>query len=112
MAGTKTSSPSRKDLLASIDIPTFLAAIADPAAHGSAVLLLNIFEQVLTEFQALTEEVQLLRDEVNRLKGEQGKPTLKPKKADAKISIVQPSGSDSTESGTNHSSGSEHQTPK
>jgi Transposase IS66 family len=44
------------------------------------ITLMNLVENQQTKLQEQAEEIQRLRDEVNRLKGEQGKPTLKPKK--------------------------------
>ena len=42
--------------------------------------LLNLVEVLSQENQELKRQNQTLRDEINRLKGEQGKPTIKPKK--------------------------------
>jgi len=52
------------------------ATTGDGAVLGE---LLNLIEQVVTENRAQRDELQRLRDEINRLKGEQGKPTFKPK---------------------------------
>ncbi len=52
------------------------------ATTGDGALLrdlLNLLEQLIAENQSQREELQRLRDENNRLKGEQGKPTFKPK---------------------------------
>jgi transposase IS66 family protein len=51
------------------------------AGDGSLLReLLNLLEQLVTENQAQRDQLQRLQDEINRLKGEQGKPTFKPKK--------------------------------
>jgi len=42
--------------------------------------LLNLVETFRQESQELKRQIQVLRDEINRLKGEQGKPTIRPKK--------------------------------
>jgi hypothetical protein len=42
--------------------------------------LLKLVEVLSQENQELKRQNQTLRDEINRLKGEQGKPTIKPKK--------------------------------
>jgi len=42
--------------------------------------LLNLVESLNRENQELKRQLQELRDEINRLKGEQGKPTIRPKK--------------------------------
>jgi hypothetical protein len=60
--------------------------------------LLNLIEQLIAENQAQREELQRLRDEINRLKGEQGKPTFRPKRP--------------APGGTNYSSEQERQQPK
>lgn len=52
-----------------------LSAITDPAAR-------RIIEAQAAEIALLKEMVQQLRDEVARLKGEQGKPTFRPRRAD------------------------------
>ncbi len=41
--------------------------------------VLNLVETLVAEVQTLGAENQQLRDEINRLKGEQGRPTFKPK---------------------------------
>jgi hypothetical protein len=71
------SDGSRMDLslLTSIELET----IGDPGARAAIRGLLNLVEELVAEHRALREEVQRLRDENARLKGEQGKPTFKPK---------------------------------
>ena len=44
--------------------------------------LLNIIEDLRAEVKQVREENQRLRDEINRLKGEQGKPDIKPLRAE------------------------------
>jgi hypothetical protein len=71
------------------------------ASAGDRVVLrdlLNLVERLVTENQAQREELQRLRDEINRLKGEQAKPSFKPKGP--------PPG------GTNYSSEQERRQPK
>jgi hypothetical protein len=46
--------------------------------------LLNLVESLNRENQELKRQLQELRDEINRLKGEQGKPTIRPKKGSSK----------------------------
>jgi predicted nucleic acid-binding Zn-ribbon protein len=46
--------------------------------------LLNLIESLNRENQELKRQLQQLRDEINRLKGEQGKPTIRPKKGSPK----------------------------
>ncbi len=46
--------------------------------------LLNLVESLNQENQELKRQLQELRDEINRLKGEQGRPTIRPKKSPPK----------------------------
>lgn len=57
--------------------------IKDPATQVIVIKLLNIIETQHKDIQELKAENQRLRDENNRLNGEQGKPTIRPKKQDA-----------------------------
>jgi hypothetical protein len=57
-----------------------LKSIQDPAAKQAIQLLANLYEQALTDNDALRAENQRLKDEIHRLKGEQGKPNIKPNK--------------------------------
>ena len=57
-----------------------LNRIQDPEVRRVVLLLANLYEQALTENDALRAEIQRLKDEINRLKGEQGKPDVKPNK--------------------------------
>lgn len=50
-------------------------------ARSAIIMLLNLIEELKQDNQALREENQRLRDENNRLKGEQGKPDIKPNRA-------------------------------
>jgi hypothetical protein len=56
-----------------------LSGIQDEGVRQCLVLLLNLVEELEQDNHRLREENQQLRDEVNRLKGEQGKPTIKPR---------------------------------
>jgi len=57
-----------------------LNRIKDPETRRVVQLLANLYEQALTDIDALRVENQRLKDENNRLKGEQGKPNVKPSK--------------------------------
>jgi hypothetical protein len=57
------------------------SSIPDPGARHAISELLNLVETLTAQHRADQEEIQRLRDEVNRLKGEQRKPTFKPKVA-------------------------------
>ncbi len=59
-----------------------LSTITDPAARRIIDVLVQIIEAQAAEIALLKETVQQLRDEVARLKGEQGKPTIRPRPAD------------------------------
>ena len=61
-----------------------LNGIRDGRARELVQGLLNLLEDVMGDLRAAQAEIQRLRDEVNRLKGEQGKPTIKPKKPERK----------------------------
>jgi len=51
------------------------------------MLLLNVVEAMQKIITEQIEQIQLLKDEINCLKGEQGKPTFKPKKEVKDINI-------------------------
>ncbi len=53
------------------------------------ITLMNLVENLSTKVQEQAEEIQRLRDEVNWLKGEQGKPSIKPKKPAPALSSEQ-----------------------
>jgi hypothetical protein len=53
--------------------------IEDEGLRHVFITLMNLVENLTTKVQEQAEEIQRLRDENNRLKGEQGKPTIKPK---------------------------------
>jgi hypothetical protein len=57
-----------------------LSQIADEPTRALVRQLLNLIETVTSDLRTAQAENQRLRDEINRLKGEQGKPTLKPKR--------------------------------
>jgi hypothetical protein len=54
-------------------------SIEDEGLRQVFITLMNLVESLSAKVQEQAEEIQRLRDEVNRLKGEQGKPTIKPK---------------------------------
>jgi hypothetical protein len=56
-----------------------LSGIQDERARQLIFRLLNLLEDVTADLRDAQAEIQRLRDEINRLKGEQGKPTFKPK---------------------------------
>lgn len=58
-----------------------LNRMTDSEARRVADLLVQIIEAQAAEIATLKETVQQLRDEVARLKGEQGKPTIRPRPA-------------------------------
>ena len=58
-----------------------LNRITDSEARRVVDLLVQIIEAQAAEIATLKETVQQLRDEVARLKGEQGKPTIRPRPA-------------------------------
>jgi len=58
-----------------------LSAITNPAARRSIDVLVQIIEAQAAEIALLKETNQQLHDEVARLKGEQGKPTIRPRPA-------------------------------
>jgi hypothetical protein len=60
-----------------------LSHISDERTRDLVRQLLNLIETVTTDLRAAQTENQRLRDEINRLKGEQGKPTIKPKRLPA-----------------------------
>src|SRR4028119_2443503 len=60
-----------------------LSHISDERTRDLVRQLLNLIETVTTDLRAAQTENQRLRDEINRLKGEQGKPTIKPKRPPA-----------------------------
>jgi hypothetical protein len=53
--------------------------IEDEGLRQVFIALMNLVETLSAKVQEQAEEIQRLRDENNRLKGEQGKPTIKPK---------------------------------
>jgi len=53
--------------------------LSEPELRAGLRAVLNLVETLLAELAALRDENQRLRDELNRLKGEQAKPTFKPK---------------------------------
>ncbi len=61
-------------------------SLPDNGVQDKIMLLINIVEQLAQENQELKETVRLLKDENNRLKGEQGRPTIRPKKQAGDIS--------------------------
>jgi hypothetical protein len=61
-------------------------SLPDKGVQDKIMLLINIVEQLAQENQELKETVRLLNDEINRLKGEQGRPTIRPKKQEGDIS--------------------------
>ena len=54
--------------------------ILDPEVRNVVQTLANLFEQSLTDMDALKVENHQLKDQLNRLLGEQGKPKIKPNK--------------------------------
>lgn len=60
-----------------------LSHIPDERTRDLVRQLLNLIETVTADLRAAQTENQRLRDEINRLKGEQGKPTIKPKRPPA-----------------------------
>jgi hypothetical protein len=56
-----------------------LSSIQDERARELIVRLLNLVENLSADWAAAQQEIRRLRDEISRLKGEQGKPTIKPK---------------------------------
>ena len=56
-----------------------LSSIQDERARELIIRLLNLVENLSADWAAAQQEIQRLRDEISRLKGEQGKPTMKPK---------------------------------
>ena len=56
-----------------------VAGVRDEAARRAILAVLRVVEMDAETIRQLREENQKLRDEVNRLKGEQGKPTIRPK---------------------------------
>ncbi len=58
-----------------------LSTITDPAARRIIDVLVQIIEAQAAEIALLKETVQQVRDEVAWLKGEQGKPTIRPRPA-------------------------------
>ena len=60
-----------------------LSHISDERTRDLVRQLLNLIETVTADLRAAQTENQRLRDEINRLKGEQGKPTIKPKRPPA-----------------------------
>ena len=58
-----------------------LSAITDPAAREIIAVLVQVIEAQAAEIAELKETVQQLRDENAWLKGEQGKPTIRPRPA-------------------------------
>jgi hypothetical protein len=61
-------------------------SLPDKGEQDKIMLLINLVEQLAQENQELKETVRLLKDENNRLKGEQGRPTIRPKKQAGDIS--------------------------
>lgn len=61
-------------------------SLPDKGIQDKIMLLINIVEQLALENQDLKETVRLLKDEINRLKGEQGRPTIRPKKQTGDVS--------------------------
>jgi hypothetical protein len=61
-------------------------SLPDKGTQDKIMLLINIVEQLAQENQDLKETVRLLNDEINRLKGEQGRPTIRPKKQEGDVS--------------------------
>jgi hypothetical protein len=53
--------------------------IEDESLRHVFTTLMNLVENLTAKVQEQAEEIQRLRDENNRLKGEQGKPSIKPK---------------------------------
>ena len=58
-----------------------VSAITDPAARQIIAVLVQVIEAQAAEIAGLKETVQQLRDENAWLKGEQGKPTIRPRPA-------------------------------
>lgn len=88
------------NLLATLDVE----AIADPAGRQIITQLLGLIEQLAGDNARLRAENQQLRDEIARLKGEQGQPTIRPRRG--------PGASADAGSGSNdHSSEAERHTP-
>ena len=56
-----------------------VSAITDPAAGQIIGVLVQIIEAQGAEIALVKETNQQLRDEIARLKGEQGKPTIRPR---------------------------------
>lgn len=63
------------EALAGIDVN----ALGEAELRVVARQLMTFVELAVARMAALETEVQLLKDEINRLKGEQGKPTFKPR---------------------------------
>jgi hypothetical protein len=53
--------------------------IEDEGLRQVFISMMNLVETLSAKVQEQAEEIQRLRDEISRLKGEQGKPTIKPK---------------------------------
>jgi len=64
-------------MLDALDVST----ITDPAARQIIAVLVQIIKAQAAEIAGLKETVQQLRDENAGLKGEQGKPTIRPRPA-------------------------------
>src|ERR1700730_8865795 len=60
--------------------------IEDEGLRQVVITLMNLVETLSAKVREQAEENQRLRDEVSRLKGEQGKPTIKPKAPAAALS--------------------------
>jgi len=60
--------------------------IEDEGLRQVFIRLMNLVENLSAKVTEQAEEIQRLRDEVNRLKGEQGKPSIKPKKPASALS--------------------------
>jgi len=58
-----------------------VSAITDPAARQIIAVLVQVIKAQAAEIAGLKETVQQLRDENAWLKGEQGKPTIRPRPA-------------------------------
>jgi hypothetical protein len=66
-----------REVIKSIDLTKVLTLEQSKELN---VVLINLLEQLFTEYDKQSLAVQELRDEINRIKGEKGKPIFKPNK--------------------------------